>query len=405
MAEGDVRRTRTAVAVAALAVAGILAFNALVVWEWTSGQPYAYPYWLESSVGGLAYAIVGVVITVRVPGNPIGPIMLAIPVVSAIQGIGGTGALTGAAHGWPTTAVALFGGMFAMGQVVAVGSVAVLLLIAPEGRTLSHRWRRVTVVLVVLVLLGSVSQFLAGPTFDPAGTPEDDALPGYPDGVSLGSGSLRDLLQLVAGVALAGVLVCIVLGVVSLVRRWWISDAEGRRRSGWAIAGAIGTPLLIVVALPFPPLNLYGGDVVWATALMLFPLGLAVAVLRHGLYDLDRVVSRTVSYVIVTAVVLLVYVVIVTSVTRIMGSQSPLVVAASTLAAAALFRPLLRRVQTRVDRRFNRQKVDGQRAVEAFGATLTDQVDLRVVEDELVGVTRRSLEPATIGIWVRRERA
>jgi hypothetical protein len=197
--------------------------------------------------------------------------------------------------------------------------------------------------------------------------------------------------------------VCIGLGVVSLVRRWWISDAEGRRRSGWAIAGAIGTPVLIVVTMPLPSVTVHGGDVVWATALLLFPLGLAVAVLRHGLYELDRVVSRTVSYAIVTAAVLLVYVVIVTSVTRLLGSQPSVVVAGATLAAAALFRPLLHRVQGAVDRRFNRQKFDGQRAVAGFGARLRDEVDLGVVEDELLAVTRRSLEPSTTSIWLKVE--
>jgi len=209
------------------------------------------------------------------------------------------------------------------------------------------------------------------------------------------------VLQVVAEVGLAGTVVCVGLGVVSLVRRWWTSDAEGRRRSGWAIAGAVGTPLLILVTLPLPSVTIHGGDLAWATAVLLFPLGIAVAVLRHGLYDLDRVVSRTVSYAIVTAAVLLVYVVIVTSVTRLLGSQPTLVVAGSTLAAAALFRPLLQRVQGAVDRRFNRQKVDGQRAVEGFGARLRDEVDLGVVEHELLAVARRSLEPSSTSVWLR----
>ena len=401
MAEPTGRRSRIALTVVALAVVGIAVFDAVVVWEWTSGQPYSYPYWLESTVGGLAYAAVGIVITVRVPHNPIGPIMLAVPVLSAIQGIGGTAALPGAAHGWPLPLIALGGGAFGGAQDAVVGTVALLLLVAPEGHVLSARWRRVVATLSVLVGIAVIAQFLAGPQFAADGPPRDDSLPGYPDGVALVPSGPAGVLQVVAEVGLAGTVVCVGLGVVSLVRRWWTSDAEGRRRSGWAIAGAVGTPLLILVTLPVPSVTIHGGDLAWATAVLLFPLGIAVAVLRHGLYDLDRVVSRTVSYAIVTAAVLLVYVVIVTSVTRLLGSQPTLVVAGSTLAAAALFRPLLQRVQGAVDRRFNRQKVDGQRAVAGFGARLRDEVDLGVVEHELLAVARRSLEPSTTSVWLR----
>jgi hypothetical protein len=141
--------------------------------------------------------------------------------------------------------------------------------------------------------------------------------------------------------------------------------------------------------------------VAFALFFSLIPIGFGVAILRYRLYDIDRLVSRTASYAIVTSLLVIAYVVIVTSVSRVVGSQSSLVVAAATLAAAALFRPLLTRVQRVVDRRFNREKVDGLLAVDQFGGRLTDQVDPDRTLTELVAVSRRTLAPQTVSVWIR----
>jgi hypothetical protein len=133
------------------------------------------------------------------------------------------------------------------------------------------------------------------------------------------------------------------------------------------------------------------------------PVSLGVGVLKYRLYDIDRVISRTLSYTIVTGLLVGLYVGIVTLATRTLPLSSPVGVAASTLAAAALFTPLRRRVQRIVDRRFNRARYDANVTVARFTARLRDEVDLDSVRTELLDVVRRSVEPSTATIWIKQQ--
>ncbi len=136
-------------------------------------------------------------------------------------------------------------------------------------------------------------------------------------------------------------------------------------------------------------------------AFVLIPLSIGIAVLRHGLYGIDRLISRTVSYLAITFTLLVVYVVVVTLVTRLTPSGSSLAVAVSTLVVAALFQPLRRRVQARVDRRFNRGRYDAEQTVAAYTSRLRDQVDLDAVSSDLLDVVHDTLQPASAGLWLR----
>jgi hypothetical protein len=131
------------------------------------------------------------------------------------------------------------------------------------------------------------------------------------------------------------------------------------------------------------------------------PLGLGIAILKYRLYDVDRLISRTVSYAIVTGLLIGVYVGLVTLATRVMPFSSPLGVAASTLAAVALFTPLRTRVQRLVDRRFNRARYDAEATVSAFAHRVRDDVDLDVVSSEFVQVVQTSVEPSHVSLWLR----
>ncbi len=131
------------------------------------------------------------------------------------------------------------------------------------------------------------------------------------------------------------------------------------------------------------------------------PLGIGFGILKYRLYDVDRLISRTLSYAIVTATLVGVFGGLVLLTTRVLPFSSPVGVAASTLAAAALFNPLRRRVQRLVDRRFNRARYDAEATVAAFGARLRDAVDVETVLDELGAAATRSLEPAHVTVWVR----
>jgi len=132
------------------------------------------------------------------------------------------------------------------------------------------------------------------------------------------------------------------------------------------------------------------------------PLACAVAVLKYRLYEIDRIISRTLAYAIITGLLVGVYAGLVLLTTQGFRIQTPAAVAASTLAAAALFSPLRRRVQLSVDRRFNRARYDADQTVAAFAARLKDAVDLDSVRDDLAGVVHQALQPAHVSVWISR---
>ena len=194
---------------------------------------------------------------------------------------------------------------------------------------------------------------------------------------------------------------CIPLAALCVVLRFRSSRGTERQQLRWVAAGAVGAavgPLLLM------PLNLSGllpGDFFAVPMLLPLPLAIAVAVLRYRLWDLDRLVSRTVTYAAVTALVLIPYLLILPAATRLAGNSGSLAVAAATLAAAALFQPLRRRVQALVDRRFNRRRYDAARTLEGFATRLRDQVDLGALHAELLGVVDQTMQPTHAWLWLR----
>jgi hypothetical protein len=131
------------------------------------------------------------------------------------------------------------------------------------------------------------------------------------------------------------------------------------------------------------------------------PVSMGIAILRYRLYDIDRIISRTLSYAIVTGLLIGVYAGLVLLTTQVLRIHTPVAVAASTLAAAALFNPLRRRVQRLVDRRFNRARYDADQTVAAFATQLKDAVELDSVRDDLAAVVHKTLEPAHVSVWIQ----
>ena len=129
------------------------------------------------------------------------------------------------------------------------------------------------------------------------------------------------------------------------------------------------------------------------------PVSIGVAILKYRLYDIDRIISRTLAYAIITSLLVGIYAGLVLLTTQVFQVHTPVAVAASTLAAAASFNPLRRRVQRAVDRRFNRARYDADQTVAAFAARLKDAVDLDSVRDDLAGVVHQALEPAHVSVW------
>jgi hypothetical protein len=148
-------------------------------------------------------------------------------------------------------------------------------------------------------------------------------------------------------------------------------------------------------------LGLLPADAFAPLMLLSVPIGVAVVVLRYRLWDLDRLVSRTVTYTVVTALLVLPYLLVVPAASQLVDGSGSLAVAAATLTVAALFQPLRRRVQALVDRRFNRRRDDAARTVEGFATRLRDQVDLDALNRALLAVVDQTMQPTRASLWLR----
>jgi hypothetical protein len=194
--------------------------------------------------------------------------------------------------------------------------------------------------------------------------------------------------------------------VVRQVQSWRAAkQAGGERREQlkWLMSGSVVTVLGLAGTFGFG----FGANrVVFALDVISFfvtfglPVAISVAILKYRLYDIDRIISRTLAYTIVTGLLIGVYAGLVLLATRVLSVHTPVAVAAATLAAAALFNPLRQRVQRAVDRRFNRARYDADQTVAAFAARLKDAVDLGSVHDDLAGVVQQTLEPTHLSVWL-----
>jgi small basic protein len=189
-------------------------------------------------------------------------------------------------------------------------------------------------------------------------------------------------------------LVALLAFMVAFIARqalsWRRSAGERRQQLKWLASGAAVTVCCAVLSPVF--------GLAWFGFAAL-PVSIGVGILKYRLYEIDRIISRTLAYSIVTGLLIGVYAGLVLLATRVPEVHTPVAVAAATLAAAALFTPVRRRVQHIVDRRFNRARYDADRTVAAFSARLQDAVDLGTVRDDLVATVRTSLEPALVSIW------
>jgi hypothetical protein len=338
----------------------------------------------------LGYATVGLVLTLRRPGNPIGWLYATSALVwSLIIPLGP----------WVDQLVReqrplpLLAKLDAMAEVtvwapaIALG-ITLPALLVPDGRLRSPRWRVVVATAVTGPALFVVGAFLIpGPTTDmpvrfenPLGQP---GLVGEVAKIATATGVALHGLSLLAA------LLCVIL-------RFWSSQGVERQQLRWIATGAA----IAVLGVTVPLGDLRGA---WLDPLVVLcvPVAVAVAVLRYRLWDLDQLVSRTVAYALLTLLLGLGYAAVVLGLGRLLPEDSTLVVAGATLAVAAVFSPLRRGVQGLVDRRFNRRRYDAARTVEGFAARLRDQVDLDVLHGELLAVVDQTMQPTRTSLWLR----
>jgi hypothetical protein len=338
----------------------------------------------------LGYATVGLVLTLRRPANPIGWLYAASALTwSLIIPLGPwVDQLAREQRPLPLVAqLSAVAGLTIWAPAIALG-VTLPALLVPDGRLRSRRWR-----VVAAMAVAGPATFVVGAFMIP-GTTTDTVVPF--DNPLGQSGLLGEVAKgmVVAGLALhaaslPAALVCVVL-------RFRASRGVERQQLRWVAAGAAVT----VVGLTIPLGGLRGA---WVDPLLLLcvPVAVAVAVLRYRLWDLDRLVTRTVTYALVTALLVVPYLLILPVSSGLAGSAGSLVVAAATLAVVAAFAPLRRRVQDLVDRRFNRRRYDAAGTVQAFAARLRDQVDLDALHGELLAVVDQTMQPTRASLWLR----
>jgi len=194
--------------------------------------------------------------------------------------------------------------------------------------------------------------------------------------------------------------------VASQVLAWRRAGGERRQQLKWLMTGAAvcGASLAVIAVVGTLDTSV---SPAWGAVLNVVTVGIAalpvcigVAILKYRLYDIDRIISRTLAYAVVTGLLVGVYAGLVLLATRVLSFHSTVAVAASTLAAAALFSPLRRRVQQVVDRRFNRARYDADQTIAAFAAQLKEAVDLDAVRDDLAAAVQQALEPAHLSVWI-----
>ena len=298
----------------------------------------------------LGYATIGLVLGLRRPANPIGWLFAASGLVWSLTIPLGPWVDQLVLDHRPLPLAAQLGaliGEFNWAPAVALG-ITLPALLVPDGHLRSRRWRPVAVAAVTGPILGLVGGSLAPGQLQETSVPIDN-----PFGLAGVAGTVAAVVGF-SGLALW--VASMVAALVSLVLRFRASRGTERQQLRWVVAGAAGAVAGLLVGM--------AGVVVTYFAVLCVPVGVAVAVLRYRLWDLDRLVSRTVTYAVVTALLVLPYLLILPAATRLAEGSGSLAVAAVTLAAAALFQPLRRRVQDLVDRRFNRRRYDAARTVD-----------------------------------------
>jgi hypothetical protein len=345
-------------------------------------------------VAAVSAATVGALVGSRRPAHPVGWLLLGLGLL-VVGNVVVSGYVT---YGLLVRPGALPAASYLAGvansiQVLWVACVSFILLLTPTGSLPSPRWRwwaRVAAAApVLLVLLAAVDPQPMLPEHPEVENPLAVAVP-------------TGLLLAVAAVAAVLVLATLVAAAGSLVVRFRRARGTERQQLRWLAVGAALAAMALLVAVAAGAMGRDG--VVLAalgTCVALLPLATGAAILRYRLYDLDRILSRTLAYGLLTVLLGGGYAGIVLGLGQLLGRESSLVVATATLAVAAVFQPTRRRIQALVDRRFNRRRYDAAQTIQAFSARLRQQVDLDSLTGELLSLVEQTMQPTQVSLWLR----
>jgi hypothetical protein len=348
--------------------------------------------------GALAWSTVGALVVSRRPENPIGWVVWAMGLLSSL-------ALSTAQYaayallgrrGGPLPGAELLGLISSWIWVPIIGLLIFLLLLFPNGRLPSRRWRPVAWLGGLVIAVGAAAEAV---------------VPGPIDGLAplrnpLGIERAAGTLTLLTTLSQAAAAVLLLVAVVSLFVRLLRAGGEERQQVKWlAYAATVLAANFFLGSVSGAMSASWVGFVLGTVGFVGIPAAVGVAVLRYRLYDIDLVINRTLVYGSLTAALVAVYagsVVALQGVFRsLTGQESQLAIVASTLAIAALFGPLRRRIQGVVDRRFYRRKYDAAETLEVFSARLRTETDLDVLTGDLVGVVRETVQPTHASLWLK----
>jgi hypothetical protein len=335
----------------------------------------------------LPFAVVGFIVARKQPRNPVGWIMLALAPIFMLSSDAGMYSVMIYQFGHTTLPLGRLAVALTQLWIALLVLLPLPILLFPDGRLESRRWRWALwgyLAVCALILISAGVADLAAFTDRHIQVDSTGELVSYSHskGINLAAG----VFPVYAAFALA-----FVIRQFVVYRR---ATGERRQQLKWLMAG--GTIGIVAIATT---LTLGGG--MGFAGIIAVPVAIGIGILKYRLYDIDRLISRTLSYAIVTGVLVGIYIGMVTLATRALPLSSPIGVAASTLTVAALFSPLRRRAQRLVDRRFNRARYDADATVAAFASRLRDEVDLERVQRDLLDVVRRSVEPSHVAVWVR----
>jgi len=355
---------------------------------------------LAVAAAGIPAASVASLLAARRPGNPIGWLLFGILFAGASP-----------SNEYDILAYRMHHGTLPLGWVSVVFEelwplflvfVAILLWVFPDGKRPAGRWRRPSVVLLVSGLLLGVVASTAGVIVVARG---DVRIRATGDLANPPGGWFEILDIAVIALSLVAWLAWILIQIPTYRR----ADGERRQQLKWLYSGATVTLVAFVFGVFVIPVaaghapGYPNNPVISALVVLAFgamPASLGVAVLKYRLYELDRIISRVVSYALITALLVGFYTGLVLLTTHVLPYKSAVAVAACTLITAALFNPLRKRVQRLVDRRFNRSRYNAEAVVAAFTARMRQTVDFDAVRDDLVGVVHEAFQPTQVSMWL-----
>jgi len=374
----------------------VASFAAAVLLTVLSGQIFDA---LVAAAIGVPCAAVGWLVTRRQAGNPIGWLFLVTGVFMFLGTAGGDYGyyVYRLGHHLPLGAAGSALSQFWGLSLVILGADVLLF---PDGRVASRWWRsalRIYAVAFALLVLATCVAIAGALAAHPIRVDTTGGLAAVDDPVGWFKVVEGPLMVVIIGLSLAF--------IVRQALSWRRSSGDRRQQLKWLASGATVTIICLFLAGSFstsggPKTLLVIIGLAWFGVGAL-PVSIGVGILKYRLYEIDRIISRTLAYAIVTGLLVGVYAGLVLLSTQVFKFHSTVAVAGATLVAAALFNPVRRRVQHTVDRRFNRARYDAERMVTAFAARLQDAVDADSVRTDLAGVIHTALEPAHVSVWLR----